>query len=622
MKRLLFLGLCLLSLITPALTFPGVAAEGSFDSIVVDFRDNLSESQLNNALGTLRSKYRGAPKYNSEFSEADHIYVLKGNQRLLKALSRSELRGLTEYIEPNYIYKLTTPPIEAAETASESEPSSTDNSAAWGGQPNDPDYDKQWNFKAIGLESAWAKTKGKGVTVAVIDTGVSPVPDLAADRLVAGYDFVHDRADAIDDHGHGTHVAGTIAQSTNNGLGVAGVAYEANIMPLKVLAAWGGGTTADIAESIRWAADHGADVINMSLGGGGESRIMKEAIDYAHDKGVVIVAAAGNARRSTAEYPAFYEHVIGVSALGNNGQKASYSNYGPGVDISAPGGSINAASRDRSGGILQNTIDPQSGASVFEYFQGTSMAAPHVAGVAALVRSMGVTEPDRVEQVLKKSAVLVKDDPQNSYGAGRLNADAAVTLALREQSPWFWWLSPKVWGGFIGGLVGFFSGNRLWFDGSALNFWPKLLMLGLAWAMTLMFKVPRTKLPFWSGLILGSCGLFVFRGLYIADLPQWPLRVVASSIPEFIGTLLDTTALNPLSANVLIPFVLMAILLGNQVWKWFAIGAGFGVAACLAVSAVLAPEMQWITDVTLARVFLAVNAVLTLGLTSLSIKDE
>jgi serine protease len=618
MKRFVLIGLCLLSLFTPAFTFSGTAAESSFESIVLDFRDSLNAEQLSNALGTIKTTYRSEARYNSEFSEADHIYVLDGDQRTLQGLQRSNLRSLTEYIEPNYIYKTTIAP----EAANGSEPDSASAAATSARQPNDPDYAKQWNLKAIGMESAWQKSKGKGITVAVIDTGVSPVPDLDTARIVEGYDFVNDRASAIDDQGHGTHVAGTIAQTTHNGLGVAGVAYEAQIMPLKVLSAWGGGTTADIAESIRWAADHGADVINMSLGGGGESKLMKEAIDYAHEKGLVIVAAAGNARRSTAEYPARYEHVIGVSAIGRDSKKTGYSNYGPGVDIAAPGGAYQYGASDRSGGILQNTINPQSGDSVFEYFQGTSMAAPHVAGVAALVRSLGVTDPDRVEQVLKRSATLIKDDPQNAYGAGQLNADKATIEALKAQSPFLWWLSPKIWGGFVGGLVGLFSGNRLWFDGSALNFWPKLGMLGLAWAMTLMFKIPRNNFPLWCGLILGSSGFFVLRGVYLMDLPQWPLRLLSSSIPELVGTILDTTALNPLSANVLIPFGLMTILLGNSVWKWFAIGSGFGVAACLAVSAVLAPEMQWITDVNMARIFLGVNALLTLGLTSLSFKDE
>ena len=168
---------------------------------------------------------------------------------------------------------------------------------------------------------------------------VTKVPDLKSTKVIKGYDFVNDKVSANDDNGHGTHVAGTIAQSTNNGYGVAGIAYEAQIMPLKVLSAGGGGTVADIAEAIKFAADNHADVINMSLGGGGESHLMKEAINYAYDKGVVIVAAAGNENRNASSYPARYPRVISVAATDAAGDKAPYSNYGAGVDISAPGGS-------------------------------------------------------------------------------------------------------------------------------------------------------------------------------------------------------------------------------------------------------------------------------------------
>jgi serine protease len=247
---------------------------------------------------------------------------------------------------------------------------------------NDPDYTKQWNFRQINLEGAWKRgATGQGVTVAVIDTGISKGTDLAKTAFVPGYDFVNDRDSAIDDNGHGTHVAGTIAQSTNNGYGVAGVAYGAKLMPLKVLSRGGSGTVADIAEAIRFAADKGAQVINMSLGGGGDSKLMREAIEYAHRKGVVIIAAAGNESRSQASYPAFYPHVIAVSATGSDQQKADYSNYGEGIDIAAPGG---ASSRNPLDGILQETINPRAIAEfLFRPLQGTSMAAPHVAGVAA-----------------------------------------------------------------------------------------------------------------------------------------------------------------------------------------------------------------------------------------------
>ena len=172
--------------------------------------------------------------------------------------------------------------------------------------PNDACFKYQWHLRQIGMPEAWKRGNGKGVVVAVIDTGVTKVADLAETKFVPGFNFIANNANAADDHGHGTHVAGTIAQSTNNRLGVAGVAYGASIMPLKVLSAKGSGSVAGIAQAIRWAADHGAGVINMSLGGPMPMGAMGSAVKYAREKGVVIVAAAGNNGRGRVGYPAAY----------------------------------------------------------------------------------------------------------------------------------------------------------------------------------------------------------------------------------------------------------------------------------------------------------------------------
>ena len=584
MRKLLLICLFAVGLLWALSNFKGLANQGTFDSIVLDFREDIPAVQIATDIEKISQKYKVTPRLNSEFSQQDNLYIVKGDKNLLQALRKSEIGKKTETIEPNYQYKT----FEA---------------------PNDPDYVKQWNLRSINVESAWDETKGAGMTVAVIDTGVTQVPDLQQTKFVKGYDFVNDKEEAYDDNGHGTHVAGTIAQSTNNNYGVAGVAYEANIMPLKVLSAYGGGTIADIAEAIRFAADNGADVINLSLGGAGESQVLEEAVNYAYNKGVVVVAAAGNENRNSASYPARYPHVISVAATGPSGEKAPYSNFGAGVDISAPGGS-------QDGQILQETIDPETGASMFAGFQGTSMASPHVAAVAAMVKASGVETPDEIREVLTQSVRKVQEDPLNHFGAGHLDASGAVKLALKGQitfRDFFRWLREN---GYLN--------LRFWLDGGAVALLPKLgMVLGsylLAWFL-------RNYLPIWSwslgsGLIFGSSGLFFLRGFYVFDLPQWPFRVMGSSIPEMGNAITGGTLLNPILASVLIPVVLIALFLGHPSWKWFAIGSTLGVASCLAVNAVVDPGLLWLGDGMVARTFLIINALLCFGLARLTIKDE
>lgn len=584
MRKLLLIGLFAVGLLWALSNFKGLANQGTYDSLVLDFREDIPAVQISNSLEKISQKYQVTPQLNSEFSTKDNVYIVKGDKNLLKALRKSEIGKKTETIEPNYEYKA----FEA---------------------PNDPDYVKQWNLRSINVESAWEETKGAGMTVAVIDTGVTAVPDLQQTKFVKGYDFVNDKEEADDDNGHGTHVAGTIAQSTNNNYGVAGVAYEASVMPLKVLSAYGGGTVADIAEAIKFAADNGADVINLSLGGAGESQVLKEAVDYAYNKGVVVVAAAGNENRNSASYPARYPHVISVAAIGPSGEKAPYSNFGAGVDISAPGGS-------KDGQILQETIDPETGGAMFASFQGTSMASPHVAAVAAMVKASGVETPDEILQVLQQSVRKVQEDPLNHFGAGHLDASGAVKLALKGQitfRDFFRWLREN---GYLN--------LRFWLDGGAVALLPKVAMvLGsylLAWFL-------RNYLPIWSwslgsGLIFGSSGLFFLRGFYVFDLPQWPFRVMGSSIPEMGNAITGGTLLNPILASVLIPIVLIALLLGHPSWKWFAVGSSLGVACCLAVNAVVDPGLLWLGDGMVARTFLIINALLCFGLARLAMKDE
>ncbi|WP_016953385.1 S8 family peptidase [Anabaena sp. PCC 7108] len=604
MKKLILLCLFVIGLTAAAfgfLNFQGLAAKGDFETILLDFREDIGETVIQKDLQAIAQQYHVTPRLDNQFSAVDHVYIIKGDRQQLQNLQKSPFAKATEFIEPNYIYK-TVP--EGKATALGNEPV---NPSLIG--PNDQYYSKQWNLHKIGIEGAWNLSKGSGIKVAVIDTGITQVRDLAETKFVKGYDFVNDTEAANDDNGHGTHVAGTVAQATNNNYGVAGVAYEASLMPLKVLNAYGSGTVADIAEAIKFAADKGADVINMSLGGGGESQLMKEAIEYAHRKGVIIIAAAGNESSNGASYPARYPHVIGVSAFGPDGEKADYSNYGAGVDISAPGGS-------ETGGILQETID-ENGEGVFLGLQGTSMASPHVAGVAALIKAAGVTDTDEILKVLQQSARVIQDDGLNYYGAGQLNAEAAVKLATQGQisfPDFFRWLRDN---GYIN--PGF------WIDGGAIALLPKIFMVVgsylLAWFLRVYFPFAWS----WSlsgGLIFGSSGLFFLKGIYIFDLPQWPFRVLGSSIPELGNSIQGTGALNPIFASVLIPLTLIVLLLGHPNWKWFAIGSSLGIAACLTVSAIYDPAVWGLGDGNLARIFLIVNALLCYGLARLALKND
>ncbi len=580
MKKFLLACLCILGVALALLNFKGLAFRGEFDSFIINFREDISQRELEASLQLIASQIKSMPVLNSIFSHQERVYVVKGDKNTWKQLKKLPLKQQVEYIEPNYIYHS----LEV---------------------PNDPGYSQQWNLRSINVEQAWDESKGEGVIVAVIDTGVTQVPDLAKTEFVEGYNFIDDNKDTRDDVGHGTHVAGTIAQSTNNNYGVAGIAYKAKIMPLKVLSR-NGGTVADIAEAIKFAADRGADVINMSFGGGGDSRFLREAIRYAYKKGVVMVAAAGNENRNAAVYPARYPEVIAVSATDAAGNKAPYSNFGAGVDISAPGGS-------ESGKIIQETINQESKQPEFIGYIGTSMASPHVAGVAALIKATGVDNPDEVRAILLQSARKPEKDPLNHYGAGQLDAARAVKLALRGKitlRDFLRWLRDN---GYLN--PGF------WLDGGAVALLPKILMVVgsylFAWFL-------RNYLPFnfslQAGLIAGSSGLFFLQGFYIFDLPQWPFRIMGSSIPELGNILWGSPSLNPLFASVLIPALLIVVFLQHPTLKWLAIGSSLGVASCLLVSAFTNPWVWGLGYGGLSQIFLLVNSFACLGLANLAAK--
>jgi len=415
-------------------------------------------------------------------------------------------------------------------------------------KPNDPKYKYQWHLQQIHMPDAWATSAGEGVIVAVIDTGVARVPDLAQTEFAPGYNFVDKSADATDDHGHGTHVAGTIAQSTNNGLGVAGIAFRAHIMPLKVLSARGSGSVGDIADAVRWAADHGAKVINMSLGGRVASRVLGNAVRYAHDHGVVVVCAAGNDGRGQVSYPAAYPGAIAVAATQFDETTTFYSNWGKEIDLAAPGGNTRV---DQNGdgfpdGVLQNTIDPRTGKDDYLWFMGTSMASPHVAGVAALVVSQGVTQPDAVERVLKSSARLPAGKQADvHYGAGIVDASAALSAVGSRH------------GAYELGLAG---------------------LLGLALLMRLRGRGVlgiRPGLGLLTAALVGSSGLFFLprAGLFAHGFPAWDLALLGPSGHA-----------NPLFYSALAPLAAALLLYGVPRLRGLLVGFAVGVAAHLLVT--------------------------------------
>ncbi len=422
--------------------------DGSADGLLVDFDDALD----NDDIATLM-RDAGVSLVDTTDAADGNLFTFRGTAaetaRVVEALAGQ--RGI-ESVEPNTRYSLFDQDVERgaarAPVTTGADDASDDGQKPGPVKPNDPMYKSQWHFDMVNAEGAWAVTQGNGVIVAVIDTGVAPgkldngkpskwkrVPDLKETEFVAGFNFVDNNADPSDGNGHGTHVAGTIAQSTNNAFGVAGLAPKAKIMPIKVLSDRGSGSLSDIVNGIRFAADHGAKVINMSLGGGMYSSSFARAVKYAHDKGVTVACAAGNGGRQKVEYPAAYEGCVAVSALGPDGKLAFYSSYGKELDIAAPGGDtrVDLNKDGLPDGVLQNTIgrgDPTKHG--FFPFQGTSMATPHVAAAAALVISMGVTDPDRVEKVLEESSKPLNDAIR--FGAGGLDAAAAVKKATRDHT--------------------------------------------------------------------------------------------------------------------------------------------------------------------------------------------
>lgn len=375
----------LISLALPASAAEPEVQEASFTSafkqqavpqeIIVHYKDSVSAASAKN----------GASKLGEVVDTTEDFTVVRVSGNVADAVKKFESLDSVEYAEPN-----TT--LHASYV------------------PNDPDYKtKQYAPQKVSAEQAWDTTQSSSnVKIAVIDTGVDyNHPDLSG-KVIKGADFVDDDNDPIDENEHGTHVAGIAAANTNNGVGIAGLAPKASILAVRVLDADGSGSLDDVAQGIRYAADQGAQVINLSLGGAIGSKTLQDAVNYAWNKGSVVVAAAGNSGVALPSYPAYYSNAIAVAATDQNDQKASFSNFGTWVDIAAPGVDIYSTTPNNQ----------------YASFSGTSMASPVVAGVAGLLAAQG-KNASQIRAALEDTA-----DPVTGTGTlfqnGRVNAAKAV----------------------------------------------------------------------------------------------------------------------------------------------------------------------------------------------------
>jgi serine protease len=518
------------------------------NELVVDVKDDLSDSEI------------------AALASEQHV-TLRDNSPGVKNDGNVEVADVAPGEVDDVIARLSADPrVEAVEPMGVAK-------ILW--TPNDPKYTEQWHMKRAGAESAWEYACGQGVTVAVVDTGIACYDeggfmkgtDLAGTSCVDGYNFVAKNKIAADDQGHGTHVAGTIAQTTNNGVGVAGLAHCANLMPVKVLSARGWGTMADVAEGIRWAADHGAQVINLSLGAPVKSKVVENAVHHAIKKGVVVVAAAGNSGRSVG-WPAAYPGVIAVSATDKNDAIAWFSSRGPEVSIGAPGV-----------GVTQQTIC-ESGKNKCEQwgvFNGTSMASPHVAGAAALLVGQGVTDPASVKAILQSTATPKEDT--NLFGAGILEAGKA---AARTH-----WVHVAVRLVALLGLA-LVVARRIRKKGGKIARGPGKVAGALFAGIGLLPILPLLGIPARAG------GLRLFAELAMRPFGEWTL-LLSSGLHRWL----------PL-ASALPVFALTALFFGSKTLRPVLGGIALGTAALL-VQIGLSGETFYALGPVMLRVWCVVN---------------
>lgn len=356
---------------------------------------------------------REHPQYKV-VKENDHYLVIANHKmktsELIQVLSE---QPEVEAAEPNYIYTKQTSNIHNVQKQ-DIIPQTT-------ATPNDEFFQPyQWNLSQIRAERGWEITGGtEDVIIAVLDTGIDTNHQDLSVKLIDGYNAFDETSDVNDEHGHGTHVAGITGAITNNVTGIAGVSWYNPIMPVKVLNEEGEGSLFEIASGIHWATDHGAKVINLSLGDSESSAMLHDAIRYAYEHDVVLIAAAGNDNVSLPMYPAAYSEVFAVSAVNELRDKAEFSNYGGHIDVVAPGEHIPSTFPDNN----------------YVFMSGTSMAAPHVTGLAGLIRSLRPElNNEEVMQIMRQTAEDLGSNGHDEYfGYGEISVSGALDYIENEE---------------------------------------------------------------------------------------------------------------------------------------------------------------------------------------------
>ena len=366
------------------------------NQIVVKFRTEPSVEDLAQIQNDLESR---------SVKKLGYTYVFESQRMDAKQMMEYFKKWNVEYAEPHFLYM-------------------TNESAD---QPNDMLYARyQWNLPAIDTLPGWDVSKGSAdVLVAVIDTGIDlDHPDLQ-NRIVEGLNVFDPEQPPLDDVGHGTHVAGVISALVNNEEGVAGISWYNNILPVKVLDETGAGSTYSVAQGIIWATDQGAKVINMSLGNYAEAKFLHDAIRYAFDRDVVLVAASGNDNTNQPGYPAAYPEVFAVAATDAEGRKAPFSNYGDYIDVAAPGVSIASTYPGNHYAALS----------------GTSMASPHVTALAALIRSANPQLTNvEVMDIMRQTATDLGEPGKDIYfGYGQIDIARALAQAVQDKRSLTFW---------------------------------------------------------------------------------------------------------------------------------------------------------------------------------------